>query len=148
MLQLLVFLRAGFAHLLQLGKGVWGIAHLSGQDTPKGFATDLHPSQIAESMLQLFLVDVAVSCFVRRIPVAVTRCLDDVFNPGRCIKGILSDEILNTYVSVPCMDEQISIAKVIMDLSNDIYKAIEILQNYTLLKQGMMQQLLSGNSRS
>ena len=66
---------------------------------------------------------------------------------GTSIKGVTVEEIQKIVVPTPAIDEQNQIVNTLVDIDSEIMALEEKLEKYRQLKQGMMQQLLTGKIR-
>lgn len=67
--------------------------------------------------------------------------------PGGIIKTITKEALSKFILHYPSIDEQIEIGRIISDLEKEILTSEAKLQKARLLKQGMMQELLTGRIR-
>jgi len=61
--------------------------------------------------------------------------------------GLSFSSVINTPIFLPCLDEQIKIADLIMEIDREITIYSQILEMYTHQKKGLMQKLLTGEIR-
>jgi type I restriction enzyme S subunit len=66
---------------------------------------------------------------------------------GTKVSGVSKTSIKNIYIHIPPFDEQIRIATILDDLDSEIEVVEKKLSKYKLLKQGLMQNLLTGKIR-
>jgi type I restriction enzyme S subunit len=69
------------------------------------------------------------------------------FITGIKVSSISKSSLTNVYVLIPSRDEQIAIATILSDMDTEIAALYKKLDKYRALKQGMMQQLLTGKIR-
>lgn len=67
--------------------------------------------------------------------------------PGGTIKTITKQVLANFYISFPNIEEQNRIAQILSDMDNEIIHLEQKLEKQKLIKQGMMQSLLTGKIR-
>jgi len=67
--------------------------------------------------------------------------------PGGTIKTITKDKLSEFEIHYPKINEQEKIAKIISDMDSEIEALEKKLEKYKMLKQGMMQNLLTGKIR-
>lgn len=66
---------------------------------------------------------------------------------GTSIKGVTAEEIQKIRIPTPTMEEQNQIVNILADIDSEIEALQQKLEKYRQLKQGMMQQLLTGKIR-
>lgn len=66
---------------------------------------------------------------------------------GTSIKGVTVEEIQKIRIPTPTMEEQNQIVNILADIDSEIEALQQKLEKYRQLKQGMMQQLLTGKIR-
>lgn len=66
---------------------------------------------------------------------------------GTKVSSISKTSIAQTFLCVPSLQEQATIADILTDMDNEIAKLEENLAKYRLVKQGMMSELLTGRIR-
>jgi type I restriction enzyme S subunit len=66
---------------------------------------------------------------------------------GTSIKGITVEDIAKIKISTPSIKEQNQIVSILSDMDNEIEALEHKLEKTRQIKQGMMQQLLTGNIR-
>ena len=66
---------------------------------------------------------------------------------GTSIKGVTVEEIQKIRIPTPTMEEQNQIVNILADVDSEIEALEQKLEKYRQLKQGMMQQLLTGKIR-
>ncbi|HED37798.1 MAG TPA: restriction endonuclease subunit S, partial [Ignavibacteria bacterium] len=79
-----------------------------------------------------------------------TKILTNVFTKnasGSTFLEISPNKIRQIEVNIPKYEEQISIAKVLSDIDSEIEALEQKRDKYKAIKQGMMQQLLTGKTR-
>jgi type I restriction enzyme S subunit len=62
-------------------------------------------------------------------------------------KRVSLKSIINYSISVPPLEEQTRIAQILSDMDDEIEALEKKLEKYKMLKQGMMQELLTGKTR-
>lgn len=67
--------------------------------------------------------------------------------PGGTIKTITKEALSSFPISFPSIDEQNKIAKILSDMDSEIESLEKKLNKYKMIKQGMMQNLLTGKIR-
>jgi type I restriction enzyme S subunit len=69
-------------------------------------------------------------------------------NQGTSIAGITRETLVSTLISFPpTIEEQKAIAQTLSDMDAEIEKLEEQRDKYKAVKQGMMQELLTGKTR-
>jgi type I restriction enzyme S subunit len=68
-------------------------------------------------------------------------------NQGTSIKGITRETLASISINLPPIEQQTAIAQVLNDMDAEIESLERKLEKYKLLKQGMMQELLTGKIR-
>jgi type I restriction enzyme, S subunit len=66
---------------------------------------------------------------------------------GSTFLEISPNKLRNIEIKMPNLSTQVQIAKILGDIDNDIYNADALLRKYIMIKQGMMQSLLTGKIR-
>ena len=66
---------------------------------------------------------------------------------GTSIKGVTVEEIQKIRITTPTMEEQNQIVNILADIDSEIEALEQKLEKHRQLKQGMMQQLLTGKIR-
>ena len=66
---------------------------------------------------------------------------------GGVIKGLRKDELCEFSIPTPIIDEQNAIAQILSDMDDEIIVLEQKRDKYKMIKQGMMQQLLTGKIR-
>ena len=66
---------------------------------------------------------------------------------GSSQQNLGKDDILKFEISLPYTPEQLAIATILSDMDAEIEKLEQKRDKYSQIKQGMMQQLLTGNIR-
>lgn len=69
------------------------------------------------------------------------------FDDGVKQTNLKRDDVLNLNIKVPPLNEQKAISQAISDMDQEIQVLIEKLEKYKTIKQGMMQELLTGRIR-
>lgn len=68
-------------------------------------------------------------------------------NQGTSIQGITRETLFNFPIPLPPLEEQIRIAQILSDMDEEIEALEKKFDKYKMLKQGMMQNLLTGKIR-
>jgi type I restriction enzyme S subunit len=82
-----------------------------------------------------------------------TRIIEQVFEiekqnaPGGIIKTITKEALSSFKITFPKIEEQIRISNILKDIDNEITSLEEKLSKSKMIKQGMMQELLTGKIR-
>jgi type I restriction enzyme S subunit len=63
------------------------------------------------------------------------------------VAAIYTRDLVNLEIPIPNLDEQSRISKILTDIDTEISALQQKLSKYKLLKQGMMQELLTGKTR-
>ena len=71
----------------------------------------------------------------------------DVLLSGSSINNLKPSDIESINIPYPDLDEQISIAQILFDIDNEVYELETQLEKYKMMKQGMLQSLLTGKAR-
>ena len=66
---------------------------------------------------------------------------------GGIVSRLYNEHIRNTQIAVPSLAEQSAIARFLSDMDDEIEQLEKEQQKYIALKQGAMQQLLTGQIR-
>ena len=66
---------------------------------------------------------------------------------GSSVQNLNKEKVAKLKVKIPKIDEQEAIASILSDMDNEIEQLEEKLSKTRLIKQGMMQQLLTGKIR-
>lgn len=82
--------------------------------------------------------------------VLTSRVFDDFINritAGSTITHLYQKDFVNFEFSAPCIEEQTAIATILSDMDEEIQALEQRLGKTRQIKQGMMQELLTGKTR-
>ncbi|MEP4548449.1 MAG: restriction endonuclease subunit S [Saccharospirillum sp.] len=77
----------------------------------------------------------------------ISRNMISLWAGGAAQPNLGAKELANFLIPLPAKDEQVAIANVLFDIDSEIISAESKLQKTKALKQGMMQELLTGRTR-
>ena len=80
----------------------------------------------------------------------MSRIFDDFLvklKAGSTISHLYQKDFINFSFMAPKIEEQTAIAEILSDMDTEIESLEQKLEKYKLLKQGMMQELLTGRTR-
>jgi type I restriction enzyme S subunit len=80
----------------------------------------------------------------------LSRIFDDFLTKlqaGSTISHLYQKDFMSFGFMVPRLEEQIAIAQILSDMDGEIEQLEQKLDKYRMIKQGMMQELLTGKTR-
>ena len=66
---------------------------------------------------------------------------------GSSVLNLNKEIVKNVNIPIPAINEQTAIAQILSDMDDEIRQLEAERDKYTLVKQGMMQELLTGKTR-
>lgn len=135
-----------------------GLNHSSTHLIPKG--TLITSTRMGIGKIVIYYVDVAINQDLKALFVSddvskeyiyhlfgmVGKIIESLGN-GSTVKGIRIEQLKNLSIVLPKKNEQQAIAQVLSDMDSEIEQLEKKLAKYQQIKQGMMQELLTGRIR-
>lgn len=135
-----------------------GLNHSSTHLIPKG--TLITSTRMGIGKIVIYYVDVAINQDLKALFVSddvskeyiyhlfgmVGKIIESLGN-GSTVKGIRIEQLKNLSIVLPKKNEQQAIAQVLSDMDSEIEQLEKKLVKYQQIKQGMMQELLTGRIR-
>lgn len=135
-----------------------GLNHSSTHLIPKG--TLITSTRMGIGKIVIYYVDVAINQDLKALFISddvskeyiyhlfgmVGKIIESLGN-GSTVKGIRIEQLKNLSIVLPKKNEQQAIAQVLSDMDSEIEQLEKKLAKYQQIKQGMMQELLTGRIR-
>ena len=135
-----------------------GLNHSSTHLIPKG--TLITSTRMGIGKIVIYYVDVAINQDLKALFVSddvskeyiyhlfgmVGKIIESLGN-GSTVKGIRIEQLKNLSIVLPKKNEQQAIAQVLSDMDSEIEQLEKKMAKYQQIKQGMMQELLTGRIR-
>ena len=101
---------------------------------------------INQDLKALFVSDDVSKEYIYHLFGMVGKIIESLGN-GSTVKGIRIEQLKNLSIVLPKKNEQQAIAQVLSDMDSEIEQLEKKLAKYQQIKQGMMQELLTGRIR-
>ena len=102
-------------------------------------SADMYPISCTEAILPEYLLYILLSSEFTNYTVSLSK------RSG--IPKVNREELADYVMQLPPIGEQYEIAKILCDMDEQIDLLVQMLKKYHQIKQGMMQQLLTGKIR-